>query len=205
MADSHPRKDRPNARFHGRVEAPGRVCAEPGCDEAGEFRAPLIEGTHTGRDGPPQFRWLCLEHVREFNAGYNFFRGMSTDEIHDAQRPLAGWERETRAFSANGGADRPPRWADFSDPLDAIGARFHNRMREQAARQDGKPLSGKDREALRILALDTDADRNALRRRYSELVRKYHPDRNGGDRSHEAQLQRVIDAYQQLKVSPAFA
>ncbi|MBX3563486.1 MAG: DnaJ domain-containing protein [Sphingomonas sp.] len=187
------------------MEAPGRLCAEPGCTEPGEFRAPLIEGAQSGRDGPPEFRWLCLEHVREFNSGYNFFRGMSADEIHDAQRPLAGWERETRAFSGNGGADRPPRWADFSDPLDAIGARFRQRMQDQAARKDGKPLSGRDREALRALALDVDADRTMLRRRYSDLVRRYHPDRNGGDRSHEAKLQAVIEAYQVLKSSPAFA
>ncbi len=181
------------------------MCAEPGCTEPGEFRAPPLEGTGFTGDGPPQFRWLCLDHVRAFNSGYNFFAGMSPDEIHDAQRPLAGWERETRAFNATGGADRPPRWADFSDPLDAIGARFRDRMKEQAGRQDGKPLSGKDREALKTLELEVDADRMALRKRYSELVRRYHPDRNGGDRSHEARLQRVIEAYQQLKSSPAFA
>jgi curved DNA-binding protein CbpA len=74
-----------------------------------------------------------------------------------------------------------------------------------AERKDGRPLSGEDREALKALALDVDADRMALRRRYSELVRKYHPDRNGGDRSHEGALQKVIEAYQQLKGSPAFA
>lgn len=197
-----PPKYRPNTRFHGRVEAPGRPCAEPGCKEPGEFRAPLL-GSGRPSDQPPAYRWLCLDHVRAFNSSYNFFTGMSPDEIHDAQRPLAGWERETRAFATSGGADRPPRWADFSDPLDAIGARWRNAM--PAERKDGRPLSGKDREALRTLALEVDADRTALRRRYSELVRKYHPDRNGGDRSHEAMLQRVIEAYQQLKGSPAFA
>jgi len=205
VASSQPKKDRPNARFHGRVEAEGRVCAEPGCNEPGEFRAPPLEGSGFATDGPPQFRWLCLDHVRAFNSGYNFFAGMSPDEIHDAQRPLAGWERETRAFNATGGADRPPRWADFSDPLDAIGARFRDRMKERAERKDGRPLSGKDRDALMTLDLEVDSDRMALRKRYSELVRKYHPDRNGGDRSHEARLQRVIEAYQQLKSSPAFA
>ncbi|MBX3593145.1 J domain-containing protein [Sphingomonas sp.] len=197
-----PRKDRPHSRFHGRVEADGRLCAEPGCREPGEFRAPMPGGAGEG-DGPRAFRWLCLDHVRAFNAGYNYFSGMSPDEIHEAQRPFAGWERETRAFNATGGADRPPRWADFSDPLDAIGARWRDAV--PAGRKDGRPLTGRDREALRTLALDIDADRGALRRRYSELVRKYHPDRNGGDRSHEAMLQRVIEAYQQLKVSAAFA
>lgn len=199
-----PIKDRPNARFHGRVEAKGRMCDQPGCEAPGEFRAPPPDGMGGG-DGPGQWRWFCLDHVRAFNAGYNFFEGMSPEEISYAQRPLAGWERETRAFASTGGADRPPRWADFADPIDAIGARFRARMEAEKGRTDGKPLSSKDREALRVLELGPDADRRALRQRYSELVRRYHPDRNGGDRSQEARLQRVIEAYQQLKAAPAFA
>ena len=198
MADT--KRERPAARFHGRVEARGRVCAEPGCEAAGEFRAPLLDAVTAGRDGPPPFRWLCLDHVRAFNAGYNFFDGMSVDEIHMAQRPYAGWERETRAFT---GADPGPRWAAFTDPLDAIAARY--RRETAPERSDGKPLSGEDRASLKTLGLEPDADRSALRRRYSELVRRYHPDRNGGDRSHEAALQKVIAAYQQLRQAPAFA
>ena len=199
-----PPHDRPNARFHGRVEGTGRLCEEPGCDNPGEFRAPRLDGPLPRGDGPTEYRWLCLEHVRAFNSRYNFFNGMSPDEIHDAQRPYAGWERETRAFAANG-ADRPPRWADFSDPLDAIGARFRERMEKERQRQDGKPLSSADRRALNILGLDQDVDRRGLRKRYSELVRKFHPDRNGGDRSMEKALQEVIAAYQHLKSAPAFA
>jgi hypothetical protein len=196
------KKERPSARFHGRVEANGRLCAEPGCEEAGEFRAPPLEGAGDG-SGPPRFRWMCLDHVRAFNSRYNFFDGMTADEIHHAQRPLAGWERETRAFARAGAGDQGPRWSDFSDPLDALAARYR---REPAAdRPDGKPLSGQDRESLKVLGLAADADRSALRKRYSELVRRYHPDRNGGDRSHEARLQQVIAAYQQLRQAPAFA
>ena len=182
----------------------GRRCERPGCIEPGEFRAPPEHGTGGGSDGPGRFRWLCLDHVRAFNAGYNFFNGMSPDQIHDAQRPYAGWERETRAFAANG-ADRPPRWADFSDPMDAIGARFRGFTAEATGRADGRPLSGDDRKALKVLGLDIDADRGALRARYSQLVRKFHPDRNGGDRTHEAALRAVIEAYQQLRRAPAFA
>jgi hypothetical protein len=201
LSSRHEPKDRPNTRFHGRVEGTGRSCDEPGCDEPGEFRAPLLDGVGP-HDGPRPYRYLCLDHVRAFNSRYNFFTGMSAEEIHDAQRPFAGWERETRAFASNG-ADRPPKWSDFSDPLDAIGARFRERM--AAERKDGKPLSTADRRALKVLGLDTDADRKGLRTRYSELVRKFHPDRNGGDRSMEKALQEVIAAYQQLKSSPAFA
>ena len=196
------KKERPNARFHGRIENSGRTCDQPGCEERGEFRAPPAEGPVRG-DRPPPFRWFCLDHVRAFNGRYNFFDGMSADEIHDAQRPMAGWEA-TRVYS-NGGVDRPPRWADFADPLDAIGARFAERRAATAERKDGRALSGVDRESLRTLGLEVDADRAALRRRYSELVRRFHPDRNGGDRSHEAQLAKVIAAYQQLRKAAAFA
>ena len=195
-------------RFHGRVEGQSRACAVDGCEEVGEFRAPAGRDADHAADGPPHWRWLCLDHVREFNAGYNFFAGMSADEISEAQRPYAGWERETRAFSSNA-ASPGPRWADFADPLDAIGAGFRKKMDEARTelgmRKDGKPLSSEDRQALRTMDLAIDADRKSLRMRYTELVRRYHPDQNGGDRSHEKALQDVIAAYTHLRKAPAFA
>lgn len=199
MASEGPSERRREGRFHGRVAGRDRACDHDGCGEPGEFRAPPAAGPHAGFDGPGEWRWLCLDHVRAFNGGYNYFNGMSPEEIDAQQRPYAGWERETRAFAAN--AQRGPRWADFTDPLDAIGARFAR----DVPRADGRPLSDGDRRALKTLGLGADADRRALRQRYAELVRRYHPDRNGGDRSHEKALQDVISAYTQLKSRPAFA
>jgi hypothetical protein len=184
-------------RFHGRVEGRAQHCAHPGCDAPGEFRAPGLQ--RPDFDGPGDWRWLCLDHVRSFNSDYNYFAGMSVDEISAAQNPYGGWDRETRAFAANGSPG--PRWADFTDPLDAIGARF----RPARARSDGRELSEADRRNLRVLGLDLDVDRRALRMRYAELVRRYHPDRNGGDRGHEKALQAVIEAYTALKGRPIFA
>ena len=191
--------ERRHTRFHGRIENDGRSCAWPNCDSAGEFRAP--GSRRPSADGPGEWEYLCLDHVRAFNSGYNYFNGMTPDEIEAAQGPYGGWERETRAFAANG--DPGPRWADFVDPLDAIGARF--RPRRQELRKDGRELSESDRKALRVLGLEIDVDRRQLRQRYLDLVRAYHPDRNGGDRSHEKALQAVIEAYTALKGRPAFA
>jgi hypothetical protein len=191
---------RAHTRFHGRVDDSAQPCARAGCDQPGEFRAPADRGGLNGFDGPGAWQWLCLDHVRAFNSSYNFFAGMSPDEIEAEQTPFGGWERETRAFSPN--PKTGPRWADFTDPLDAIGARFAG---GRGARKDGRELSDGDRRALKILGLDKDSDRRQLRMRYAELVRRYHPDRNGGDRSHEKALQDVISAYTQLKSRPAFA
>ena len=161
-------------------------CAVPGCTAPGEFKAPLQAANF---DGPGSWRFLCLDHVREHNARYNFFQGMSPEEITQAQHPLAGWERPSRRFS------------DGADPLDAISGRFgHIRERAKPSR-----FSKPEQRALSVLGLGEDAGRHEVRQRYSGLVRRYHPDKNGGDRTHEAKLREVIEAYQLLRKSAAFA
>lgn len=194
------------SRFHGRVESAGRECEALGCREAGEFRAPGRR-PH-GFDGPGEWRWFCLDHVREFNAGYDWFEGMSAEEILAAQSPVAGWRTESRAFRPETHVDGMPGWADYTDPLDAISARASG-IRSRAERQAKMAMTGRfsreEAQALETMGLGSDTDRTRLRRRYSELVRRYHPDRNGGDRKHEARLNQVVEAYQLLRKSRAFA
>ena len=124
---------------------------------------------------------------------------VSPDEISEAQSPISGWDRATRAFAA-AGADPAPSWSDFSDPLEAISTRFRR------ARQ-AEPMSRftrAERRSLSVLGLGEDADLKAVRRRYSQLVRRFHPDKNGGDRSQEAKLGEVIEAYQTLRKAAGF-
>lgn len=175
----------------------------PGCREAGEFRAPGERSASF--DGPGEWRWFCLEHVREFNAGFDWFAGMSAEEIYAAQAPGAGWRTQSPSFRAGATVDTP-RWADFDDPLDAIAARasgIKSRARREAEVAATGRFSREEAAALETLGLGSDLDRGKLRRRYSELVRRFHPDRNGGDRRHEAQLGRVVEAYQLLRKSVA--
>jgi DnaJ-domain-containing protein 1 len=192
-------------RFHGRYETAIRRCEAPGCTEPGEFRAPGRRPN--GFDGPGDWRWFCLQHVREFNAGYDWFEGMSAEEIIAAQSPIAGWRTETRAFRPDAGVDGVPRWADYADPLEAIAARARGIKSRAAGRAQAAAVhvrfSPDEARALEVLGLGSDTDKTRLRRRYSELVRRYHPDRNGGDRRHEARLTAVVDAYQLLKRSAA--
>lgn len=195
---SEPRFKR-GSRFHGRVEHEEPVaCAAPGCTATCEFRAP--GAARPVGEGPRDWRWLCLEHVREFNAGYNYFQGMSPDDIARAQSPHPSWDRRTRAFASNAYAR-----GDIDDPLGVLSARYGSGAFARARAGNGRVLTAKDRDALSVLRLDDDASLADIRRRYTELVRRYHPDANGGDRTHERQLQDVIDAYTHLKSAAAFA
>ena len=172
----------------------------PDCDEPGEFRAP--GNRSSGFDGPGEWRWFCLDHVRAFNSRYDWFDGMSADEIYAAQAPGAGWRTESPSFRPNAGIGGVPRWADFDDPLEAIAARANgikSRVRREAELALDGRFSREEAAALETMGLGADIDRTKLRRRYSDLVRRYHPDRNGGDRRHESKLTRVVEAYQLLR------
>lgn len=194
MADGESRngaRQRPQ-RFHGRVAGTGERCAAAGCGQPGEFRAPRDPA---GRGRAGDWQWLCLDHVRAFNADYNYFDGLTPDAVARERGGVPGWDRATRPFASNAAAD----------PLDLLGARFGPAAVRGGRTPAGKPLSTKDIEALARLGLDGAASSADVRRAYKALLRRYHPDTNGGDRRSEAKLRLVIDAYTHLKTSPAFA
>jgi DnaJ-class molecular chaperone len=55
--------------------------------------------------------------------------------------------------------------------------------------------------SLAVLGLDETATPDIIKARYKELVKRHHPDANGGDRSTEDKLREIIQAYKQLKSS----
>ena len=188
-------------RFHGALGNGDTPCAHPQCDGAGEFRAPA---SPVSSDGPPRWRYLCLDHVREFNAGYNYFDGMDQEQIYEEQHPANGLRQRT---VWDGPSSQTPRWNDFADPLDAITARYAAQRTPPPAPEcspSGIRLSHEESAALVALGLDAKTDRGAIRRAYTAKLRRFHPDRNGGDRSHEAALGKAVEAYKLLKASAAF-
>lgn len=181
-------------RLGGQFDS-GATCAHPGCTEPGEYRAPVAPpGQRAAPAGvPPQWQYLCLEHVRDFNAKWNWFEGLSAEEIRAAQSPFASWEREARAFARNADPRRPA--AAPADPLDILGWRTGERSPRPAR------LSAADERALRTLGLGHDATLADVKARYRELARRYHPDANRGDRRHEARLAAVTEAHAHLRRS----
>ena len=73
-----------------RTRAPDAPCCEwKGCNNAATHRAPK------GRDSANEHWRFCLEHVREYNASYNYFDGMSTDESRSTRRMRITGHRPT--------------------------------------------------------------------------------------------------------------
>lgn len=174
--------------------ATGR-CDHVGCEKAGSHKAPK------SREREGEFWNFCREHVTEYNRRWNYFSGMSDEELADYRRKEEIGHRPTWTFRggrgdriAAGGRAKPGQRNDAFGLFGAGGAASHaeaNRPRKRITRVQGM--------ALEVLQLDENADSAQIRARYAELVKRWHPDSNGGDRGAETNLQKVIKAYQALK------
>lgn len=179
-----------------RPKVHARVCEWPGCDQAGEHRAPK------SRDNLGTYSWYCLDHVREFNSHWDFFAGLSDDQVRAFQDTAIVGHRPTWRFGTLGsmsGMDlnaRTGRYAHaFGDPFGFFGG---GRRRERPA--EVRPaLSVRQAKAFDVFNLEQGAGKGEIRRRYTVLVKRFHPDSNSGDRSREERLREVIDAYRVLK------
>jgi DnaJ-domain-containing protein 1 len=64
---------------------------------------------------------------------------------------------------------------------------------------ESRAVRNAERKALDALGLDADASAQEVKRQFKALVKRHHPDANGGDRSSEDRLREIIQAYTYLK------
>ena len=175
----------------------GPACQWKGCKAAGLYRAPKGRG----REG--KYYLFCLDHVRQFNASYNYFEGWSSADVEAFQKDATIGHRPTWKTNLNTGAGRTRRGSDkgeaFTPHVDDTHGVFPWRSR---AAQDGgsrRPVRPLERKSLEMLDLDEEADKVQIKARFKELVKRHHPDANGGDKKSENKLREIIQAYNYLK------
>ncbi|MDB5460917.1 MAG: molecular chaperone DnaJ [Caulobacteraceae bacterium] len=185
----------------GEAEAERDVHAlKPGeraCDHAG-CRAPATTRAPKSREMLNEHYWFCQSHAAEYNRSWNFFAGMTDAQVQEAQAARAHgdrptWQFKASRFSREAASIAAKSGEGMADPLGVLGKK--KRVHEAPVRHLGKL----ERTALANLDLSEEADSPTIRARYTELVKRCHPDANGGDRSAEDRLQRVIRAYKTLQ------
>jgi len=178
----------------GSTRIDARRCDVPGCAEAGEFRAPR------GRMQLTTYYWFCLDHVREYNASWNFYAGMSEDEVEAQIRADTTWQRPSWPFGAWRGAHHAARHR-VNDPYGLFGEHIGRAGPTDGA--DGWPhhrhqARTEHEKALAVMQLSGTVTVAAIKTRYKELVKRHHPDANGGDRAAEERLKVINQAYSTL-------
>ncbi len=178
-------------------------CQRRNCANPGLHKAPMGRG----REG--EFYLFCLEHVRDYNKRYNYFDGMSDDDVVAYQKSSMTGHRPTWTMGANS-SERPGDEGQGADRLNGFDPRAaqmdpHELFKGGAAKPGAEPLVrrrpiGKlERKCLHALNLEDDASSDQIKAEYKEQVKRHHPDANGGDRRSEDKLREVIQAYNYLK------
>ncbi len=174
-----------------RLRREEQKCEWSGCAKPAPYKAPK------GRDAKGEYFHFCLDHVRQYNKSYNFFDGMEDTDVADFQRDALTGHRPTWAM---GSKDKLPGSRPASKMHDRYGlfsgSAKTDEARGRTRRRKIRPL---ERKSLRIMELDETADAHQIKVQYKILIKRHHPDANGGSRDAEDQLREIIDAYRHLK------
>lgn len=171
-----------------------RECDIPGCLCQGDHRAPKDRALS-------DYYYFCQIHAREYNANWNFFEGMSQDEIESYLYKATLWDRPTWRFSDQAEMEhylrKKVRDNFFDEDNDGAQEQARQENRNRFFEQSGTP----EGEALAIMGLEPPVTLPTLKKKYKALVKKHHPDANGGSKDSEEILKKINMAYTVLKVA----
>jgi hypothetical protein len=176
-------------------------CEVPGCPHLGEHRAPK------SRTELRSYYWFCVEHVREYNQNWDFFKGMSRAEIEHHMYKTAVWDRPTWRMTRAGFNEERVRQRvyDAFSRGESIFGDFNSREAEDEEPKEAhinvSTIPHPTVEALLVMDLAPPIEWEQVKARYKTLAKKYHPDTNPGDHAAEEQLKKINLAYSILKLS----
>lgn len=175
------------------IEPDGPRCSWRGCNRAGTHKAPKGRG-HEG-----EYLYFCVDHVRAYNRSYNYFDGMPEEDVAEYQKQNVTGHRPTWTLGVNGaGQSRGSNGAAAAavdDPLSLLGERFGAVPEQPRVR----PVSKAARKAFDSLGLDPGTTADDIKAKYKMLVKRHHPDANGGTRDAGDRLVEIIQAYRYLR------
>jgi DnaJ-domain-containing protein 1 len=171
-----------------------RMCEWPDCHMKADHKAPR------SREQLREYRWFCLDHIREFNSRWNYFEGMTDEEVEADLRRDTVWQRPSWPLGDSEGTTRGPKagMGPFGiDPnyfVDDFGL-----FSEKPAQPAGPQADAPTRAALAIFGMQLPVTIDELKGRYKELVKKHHPDTNGGTKAAEEKFKEIREAYDTLR------
>ena len=164
------------------------ICEWDRCKKVGKFKAPAE------KDNSKNFKWLCEEHIKQFNKNWNYFEGMSQNEIESFLKSDITWHRPTQSFGSND---------NFFNILwnNALSDKFKIFSNTQSVGFNSKrKLDKKDKDALQIMGLELNSDWETIQKKFKTLVKKFHPDKHSGNKQYEDKLKKITLAYSHLKI-----
>ncbi|MBE8219786.1 MAG: J domain-containing protein [Alphaproteobacteria bacterium] len=188
------RISRDDKKSKGAVGEAQQICDWEGCRKHGPHPAPAAP--HLQAAGENNKRHFCSDHIASYNKSFDFFEGMDADDVDKYRRAAITGHRPT--WNLGSRRAHEARATQYEDPLELLKGRG---AQSKGSETLTPQTSAGQRRALDTLHLTPEAKAADIRKQYKVLVKKYHPDTNGGNRDYEERFQRTVQAYQYLRAS----
>ena len=170
------------------VEEVVKPCDHHGCSGNGGYRAPK------SRDAIHDYYWFCLDHVKVYNKSWDYYTGMSTTQIEQHIRLDTVWERPSWPMGA-----WQKQESIIRERMEAMfGSNFHG-YSSFSSNERKSSTDSKEGTAIKVMELSEPLDLAKIKAKYRELVKRYHPDANAGNKASEEKFKEINLAYTTLK------
>jgi hypothetical protein len=166
-------------------------CDWPDCAGTGEYRAPR------SRQDLKNFHWFCMVHIRRYNKAWNYYDGMSDKQVEEDLRYDTTWNRPSWPFS---GVEKNLNSKGPAPDINDFGGAFSQsgKSNTEAGTSMRHQPDTPEAEAMAVLDLTPPVTLIIIKQRYKELVKRYHPDANDGDKAAEEKFKQISQAYATL-------
>ena len=167
-----------------------KKCDSPKCNEKGEYRAPK------SRVMLNEYFYFCLDHIKEYNKSWDFYKGMSVEQIENSMRNDTFWDR--------------PSWP-LKNSFKNIFDEFNEYVEDFVKNDDDKindtyfknklldeSLTIEEAKALKELDLKIPISLEKIKKNYKKLVKIFHPDVNGNNKDAEEKFKQINESYKLL-------
>ena len=162
------------------------LCDWENCNKIGEYKAPIE------KDNSRKYRLLCLEHIKIFNKKWNYFENMNNDEIEFFIKSDLTWHKATKKFGSSDNFFNILWNNALNDKLNIFNNSGFSEFKKTKINQT-------DKDALDIMQLNYGVKWEEIHQKFKFLVKKFHPDKNYGNKAFEDKLKKITLAYSQLK------
>ena len=168
-----------------------RKCDKDDCNKKGEFKAPK------SRLLLNEYYFFCIEHIKEYNKSWDFYKGLNVNQIENSMRDDVIWNR--------------PSWPLKGNPykiIEQINTYFSENLEEFADDKNStqyfrnklldEQLTLEENKALSNLNLKLPLSLEKIKKNYKKLVKIFHPDVNGNNKKAEDKFKEINKSYKIL-------
>ena len=164
-----------------------KKCDSDKCLEKGEYKAPK------SRILLNDYFYFCLNHIKEYNKSWNFYKGMTVDQIENSMRSDTIWDRPSWPLKGS----YKNVFDGFNEYFDDLVKNDDDKVSENHFKNKfiDETLTLEESQAIKNLELKIPISLEKIKKNYKKLVKIFHPDVNGNNKKAEEKFKQINESY----------